>query len=355
VNDFFYGVIEGFYGRQWSWAAREALAAFLALHDFECYLYAPKADSLLRSNWRKSHSPVMMNQLTRLGCQYHKVGMQWGIGLSPLGLSEHYCRADSVRLRQKVEQINELNPDILCILFDDTRGDINDLASRQLEVTHDIMSVSCAKQHIVCPTYYSFDPVLEQVFGKMPEAYLQTLGAGLKSDVGVFWTGDKVIAEQFTRDDLSRVSGLLQRKPILWDNYPVNDGRVTSNHLHLRPYTGRPYQLRDWSAGHIVNPMNQPNLSRLVLQSLAKVYQLEKQYNVEEVFGSGLQGLVSEKLAKMLQQHSELFQEEGLNALSSSQKQSYSVLYQSFNEPIASEVADWLAGGYQFDPQCLTD
>ena len=46
------GIIEGFYGKPWTWAEREETIAFLAPHGYGFYLYAPKADPYLRRHWR---------------------------------------------------------------------------------------------------------------------------------------------------------------------------------------------------------------------------------------------------------------------------------------------------------------
>ena len=47
------------------------------------------------------------------------------------------------------------------------RGDIPNLANLQIDYMHQVAELSTAKRIIFCPTYYSFDPVLEKVFGAM--------------------------------------------------------------------------------------------------------------------------------------------------------------------------------------------
>ena len=49
------GLIEGFYGRPWPMADRVAAVRALAPHGYGFYLYAPKADALLRRRWRELH------------------------------------------------------------------------------------------------------------------------------------------------------------------------------------------------------------------------------------------------------------------------------------------------------------
>ncbi|WP_101759430.1 beta-N-acetylglucosaminidase domain-containing protein [Oceanicoccus sp. KOV_DT_Chl] len=350
---FFYGVIEGFYGRQWSWQARADYAAFLKQFGFDCYIYAPKGDSYLRSDWRQRHPEEEWEKLQRLSAHYHLAGLRWGLGISPLGLSESYSHNDKSELQSKVKQISTLSPDILCILFDDVRGDIEGIAERQLEIVGDILAVSTAARHIVCPTYYSFDPVLEQVFGPMPEGYLAMLGAGLPAEVGVFWTGNQVISQQYNQPDLAKITAMLQRAPVLWDNYPVNDGRLTSQYLHLAPYSGRSGALAQWTAGHVVNPMNQPSLSQFVLQTLAAVYAV-RAYSVDDVLEQSFAWLGDDQLAEQLATDMHSFQFEGLQSLDVQVKTQLFETYSRFNHPVADEIAAWLAGEYTFDPACLT-
>jgi len=132
VNGFFYGVIEGFYGRQWSWQARSGYSEFLSAHGFDCYIYAPKGDLFLRSQWQAPWDETRHSQLINLATSYHKAGLRFGVGLSPKGLFQDYSDIARTLLRQKVEQINALGVDILCILFDDMPGDFPLLAARQL-------------------------------------------------------------------------------------------------------------------------------------------------------------------------------------------------------------------------------
>ncbi len=351
---FFRAVIEGFYGRQWSWDDRCAYAPFLAGHGFDGYIYAPKGEACFRAGWRDGIDSELFNQLSRLGESYHQAGLCWGIGLSPLGLCEQFSDANRLALKRKVEAINGLGADILCLLFDDMPGENPVLAQRQLAAVKDMLSVSQARRHIVCPTYYSFDPVLEQAFGTMPKNYLAQLGSGLPADVDVFWTGDRVISSEYTQASLERVAALIGRKPVLWDNYPVNDGRKTSSFLHLRGYRGRSHQLSEWAGGHCVNPMNQPHLSRLVLATLANVYQDGGSYSADEALQAALSDQCSPDCAEALWQDLSLFQDVGLERMNDEVLQQKRKQYQRYPDAVAAEVVAWLRGGYAFDPACLT-
>lgn len=354
MSQFYYGVIEGFYGRQWSWPIRRDYAAFLRRFGFGAYIYAPKGDAFLRSRWREMHPADEQMELHQLAAEYRRQGVKWGLGLSPLGLGEKYLQQDKDQLVDKVRFINDLDPDILCILFDDMRGDFDGLLRRQLQIIDDITAASSARKFIICPTYYSFDPVLEQVFGAMPPLYLEKLGVSLSSAIDIFWTGDKVISGEYSAAGASRIARLLRRKPVLWDNYPVNDGRLTSKFLHLRPYGGRPAKISEWYAGHLVNPMNQPLLSQIVLQSLDSLYH-DRLYSPELSLDRGLGLLGRESLVARIKSDVDVFQDRGLDGLSEGQRVQLLTAYRCIDHPAAAEVADWLSGGYQFDPACLTD
>jgi hyaluronoglucosaminidase len=354
MSEFLCGVIEGLYGRTWPWPTRHAMLKFLQEQQLNTYIYAPKADRQLRAAWRESHTSDDFAQLLALRDSCRSRALQFGIGFSPWGLQSGYSAADRVALRKKIRDLNRLDSDIFCILFDDMPGTIDDLAARQCAIVADVLAVCNARRVLVCPTYYSFDPVLEQLFGAMPARYLETLGAGLAARVDVLWTGALVLSPGFSRADIDAVGARLGRKPVLWDNYPVNDGRRISRFLHLLPVRNRPWQLSEWCNGHLANPMNQAFLSQLPLASLAQSYRLRDAYDPEQFWRIESTVLFGAELAALLRRDVELFQRQGLDQLSTRQRESLCEDYRRIDHPAAAEVVDWLNEGYRFDPKCLT-
>lgn len=350
------GVIEGFFGRSWSWQQRMELADFLRNNGFDYYLYAPKNDRHLRSQWRQDWSRQDWQALCDLRQGYSDAGIEFGIGLSPLDLCSPEGRTDGASLDAKIRRINQLQPDILALLFDDMRGDLPQLAATQAELCHRVAALTGAKKVILCPTYYSDDPILEKVFGDRPEGYWQTLGRLVDPAIDIFWTGPKVCTERYTRAHLSDVAERLQRRPTLWDNYPVNDGAVKSKHLYLKPFSDDRASLGDLLAGHAVNPMNQFNLSKLALASLPHAY-TSASYQPDTLFNQLLERFCSPKLRQSLQEDAAVFAQLGLDGMSPEQRAQLSLRYRKLQEQngMAAEVADWLDGEYAFDPSCLTD
>jgi hyaluronoglucosaminidase len=147
------GVIEGFFGRPWGWPERFGGAEFLRDNGFEFYIYAPKADAFLRRRWREPLPAEVVLHLSQLAGQCRKLGISFGIGLTPFEIYLNYDSHAQSLLRSKVRQINEIGADLLCILFDDMRGDIYGLADLQGRVILDVCSWSTAARFIACPTY----------------------------------------------------------------------------------------------------------------------------------------------------------------------------------------------------------
>jgi hyaluronoglucosaminidase len=354
-DSFSRGVIEGFYGRSWSWDAREAYADFLGTNGFGFYIYAPKDDAYLRRQWREPWPDSQVERLTHLASVYTDRGIDWGIGFSPYEIYLSFDDAAKSALEQKIDVINQLNPDILCVLLDDMKGDVPKLAETQVEVFNRIADLSTARQHILCPTYYSFDPILERVFGEMPVGYWEVLGKKIDPAVDFFWTGPEVCSTEYPESHLEEVSNLLGRKPFIWDNYPVNDSKTRSRSLYLRSYENRPHKLSELSAGHAVNPMNQAWMSQIPIWTLGESYRAETAYDPQNALVTAVETLCDAELARAILEDVPTFQDLGLDEMTDDKKRTLVEKYSGYRSPFAEEIVDWLQEGYAFDPACLTE
>ena len=347
------GVVEGFFGRQWSWEARRDHATFLATHGFNSYVYAPKNDAWLRKQWQVSFPLAHLDALRDLQQHCRQHAIEFGIGLSPFELYKDFSGENRTLLRSKLDELNAIGPTTLCILFDDMMGDLRDLARAQLAIVDFVTQNSSAQRFAICPTYYSDDPLLTRHFGAQPEHYLEDIGKGLDARIDVFWTGPKVLSASYPRAHLLDIAGKLRRKPLLWDNYPVNDAKRLTSFLHLLPFTGRNAELRDLASGHLANPMNQAYLSQLPLFTLGNLY-AGNPVAANQVFAQACRALCPPALADALLVDAESFQAGGLEAFDGPARQRLLTKYSAFAHPMAGEVCDWLRGGYTFDPACLT-
>jgi hyaluronoglucosaminidase len=347
------GVIEGFFGTPWSWAARMSGAEFLRDCGYRFYVYAPKAEAFLRRRWREPIPADTERRLADLKSHCRELGVHFGIGLTPFEIYLDYDAAARAALRSKVVQINEIGPDILCILFDDMRGDVAGLADLQAKIIADICARSTAARFIVCPTYYSYDSRLARQFGAQPKAYLRDFGHALDPGIDVFWTGEKVISNGYPAAHLAEVAADLGRKPFIWDSHISNDSKVRTNHLYLNPADVSWELVNELVAGIAINPMNQPHLSRIALCEFKALLAGTGQTAATR---PGICGqLYPADFADELAQDGPLLQTVGLNGLDPDVRCRLLDRYGArLSNPYAQEIAAWLRNEYQFDPQCLT-
>jgi hyaluronoglucosaminidase len=341
------GVIEGFFGKPWTDTARLACAEFLRPRGFDFYVYAPKADRFLRRQWATPFAAPALTQIGELSRQMRDRAVRFGIGLSPYDIHLNYDAGARAALRAKVAQLDEIGTDLLCILFDDMPGSFAGLAQLQARVAADITEWSAAAAFIVCPTYYSDDPVLGRVFGPAPPNYLQDLGRGLDPAVDVFWTGRQVCSPGYPDEHLEEVATRLGRRPFIWDNHIANDGKLRCSHVYLDPHSSGWSLNRRLAAGLAVNPMNQPGLSRIALAAYAAN---------DAALESHVRSVCSAPLGAALLGDVDLFQRRGIAALDAAGRSALTEKYRRFEpEWCAGEIVAWLEGEYDFDANCLTE
>jgi hyaluronoglucosaminidase len=349
------GLIEGFYGREWSWETRAAYAPFLREHAYRFYIYAPKGDLALRKKWREDWSAADRRAIEALRAAYRDAGVAFGVGLTPFGTQLQYGADERRALAQKIRDLDALDLDILALLFDDVPGVPGDLADRQVEITHDVLAASKAREFLMCPTYYADDPILDRTSGPRPANYLETLGAKLEPRVQIFWTGPKICSTEYTEAHLANVTKRLGRKPFLWDNYPVNDGPRMAQHLHLRAFRGRPAGLAEWSAGLAANPMNQAELSKLPLATLWESLARGAAYDPEAAFARAARALYGDAIAAALQEDLALLHDGGLAAIDAETRERLLAKYHGLPGGAAREVVAWLTGDYAPTEQLLAE
>lgn len=346
------GVIEGYYGRPWSWAERAATLSLLAPRGYRFYLYAPKADRFLRRAWKEPHPVGQAESLRGFARRCAELGVRFGVGLSPYELHRDFDREGRSALADKLSQLDAIGIQDLAILFDDMRGDLPDLAERQAEIIEWVSARSGAERLIVCPSYYTDDPVLDRVFGPRPEGYLERLGLLLDPAIEVFWTGEEVCSREFTPGHLSRVAERLRRKPFLWDNYPVNDGQRMSQYLHLRGFTGRRPEVAEHIAGHGVNPALQPMLSCIPMLTLVENYRQGADYAYGAEFTRAAREVAGDEVGEWLREDLLVLQDVGLDRLGE-RIEGLRSRYSRSDSPAAREVVAWLDGEYRITDEIV--
>lgn len=346
-----FGVIEGFFGPQWSRDKRKSYAPYLQKVGADFFIYAPKQDPFLRKKWRDPWSVAYVAELEKLKRHFNQYGIRFGVGLSPFGLGETLSEEDQSSLRQKLNLLNELKIEILGLFFDDMPI-TKKLAQNQLKVVTDVRKHFSGKI-IFCPSFYSPDPILDKVFGARPPSYLEDIACGLSADISIAWTGPKVISPELSREHLEETLKTLKRRPFIWENFFANDGPKNCKFLKLRPYSGRNSEMLQFLDGIGFNLMNQPELSKVLFLSSLKV--LRDGFTSHEAFISACDELCSKELSSFLQEHSDTFLSRGLDEISSEEKGKFLQKLKAFSDPSAREIEDWLTDRYLVGTECLTD
>jgi len=271
-----WGVIEGFYGRPWSWRERSHMLDLLANMGLSLYLYAPKDDPLHRKDWRKPYPDGAMAQFAALANKATALDLTLVVGLSPFLDYAFGSAADEAALRAKIAAFQAIGVHGFAILGDDIEAESNvtvdgALGAKHAEVVGKLQSeLGSADPKFVLqfvPTVYS-DARLNSWPGG--EAYLKAIAA-LPASVGVWWTGTETASPALAAKDLVEVTSLIGRKPMIWDNYWANDmldqvaGRVA-----LGPLLGHAPDLPGAVSGYAQNPLIQGAVSRLVIGGFAR-------------------------------------------------------------------------------------
>jgi hyaluronoglucosaminidase len=137
------------------------------------------------------------------------------------------------------------------------------------------------------PTYYCGNP---------DRPYLQSLGT-MPSSIDIMWTGPAICSEKISSEHMLAVATVLQREPIIWDNYPVNDAAMIAE-LHIGPYRGRDGNLP--VRGVYANPMSMVAASKLSLITFADYTSNPNWYAPDQSWQHAAQALLGAELAEAL-------------------------------------------------------
>jgi len=266
------GVVEGFYGAPWTHQDRIDMLRFEGAHGMNVYYYAPKDDPYHRKLWRDACPPEELNRLGELAETAHRNFVDFCFAISP-GLSLAYSsEPDFQALTHKLASVGKLGVSCYALFLDDVPPDLEDaqdkaqfktLAQAHVYLTNKLHKYLAGQSRenrlVLTPTTYTNE------WGSRD--YIQELGKGVDRDVSIVWTGPKVFSPGINVEQARAWGAYIQRKPLLWDNFPVNDATPWSR--YLGPLTGREPDLPSVLRGLFSNPMNQAHASMIPLQTVA--------------------------------------------------------------------------------------
>ena len=266
------GIVEGFYGPPWSHNDRLDVLRFEGQHGMNIYIYGPKDDPYHRKLWREPYPPEQMKRIGALADTARDNFVDLSFAISP-GLSMIYSsEMEFQTLAGKLASVGKLGISHFSLFLDDVPQDLvhpedkarfKTLAQAHIylinRLNDHLKSVSPQNRLMVCPTTYTNE------WGDRD--YIRELGAGVNPEILLDWTGTEVIPRTITAAQAEEWRGYIRRKPLVWDNYPTNDGNPWW--LNLDPLRGREAGLFAATQGLFSNPMYQAHATLIPLQTVA--------------------------------------------------------------------------------------
>jgi hypothetical protein len=291
------GVVEGYYGRPWTGAARRAVIAFLGAHGLNTFVYAPKNDPYHRERWRDDYPADAIADFRETARAARRAKVRFVVAISP-GLDVCYaCKDDFAALTRKLRNLRAAGVRHFALFFDDVFGGLTN--------PEDVARYGGADQEAVARAHADLSNRTDRwlrgrglpglVF-MVPSDYAGTechpyhgaLARKLRRRIPVGWTGLGVFSPTLTGADARAFRACLGDHPVvLWDNFPVNDTLLSSN-LHLGPLSGRDADLTRALRGHLLNPMTQAHASLVALGTAAAYFDDPGAYDPEAAWRAAL-------------------------------------------------------------------
>lgn len=308
------GVIEGFYGTPWTMAQRKSMFTFMGQNHFNTYVYAPKDDPYQRSDWMDLYPFGQLDQMKSLVQNAISNGINFVYSISP-GIPSPLpdetltpamvansitftSKVDVQRLESKIDQLRSIGVHTFMLSFDDVQHTLkstdqrvygSDYPKAHIDLANKLLEDETAKDLSfklwLAPTDY---------YGLKDSAYWDTIRLSLDPSIQVIWTGPWVLNQSITSIQADQVRQLLGRKPLVWDNYPVNDYTYAvkkAPQLFMGPLINRSADLSSYTSGMLANPMLQPEASKVALYTISQYLYNPSTYEPFQAWDEALQSM----------------------------------------------------------------
>lgn len=271
------GVIEGFYGVYYTPPERNDLIRFIGEKGYNLYIYGPKNDRQHRNRWREPYPAFVMEQFSDTVSIAREAGVDFCYSIGS-GVSMNYASKEDLQsIKDKFRAFFDCGVRTFSILLDDITSEFRYEEERQTYSSYAeahshlcnqlfewLQSLDSSTQLMMCPTDYH---------GTAPfSSYIGELGAGLHPDIEIFYTGPDICSGMISSSVTKDFADAVNRTPIIWDNYPVNDLAMQPE-LHIGPITGREASLYKECKGFVVNTMIQAEASKIPLITFADYFE----------------------------------------------------------------------------------
>ena len=278
------GVVEGFYGKEWTAEERADVLGFCHSNNLNAYIYAPKDDPYHRNKWRNPYPAKKLAALGNLVAVARQNNVRFIFAVSPgLDLNYHGAKGeeDFGLLMSKFDAMYQIGVRDFAIFFDDLKDKNNthhENGKAQAGFLNRVQKELCGRYRDVAslltvPTeYYRFDMLND---AGEATGYTKDFAGTLNKEIIVLYTGDGVVCDGISEESYQAANKIYGRKLGIWWNYPVNDYDVTPDSKRKRNRkVSRNAKLalgaiEKLPASHapaiFFNPMSQYNMSKIAL------------------------------------------------------------------------------------------
>jgi hyaluronoglucosaminidase len=310
------GMVEGYYGTPWTTEQRVSVFKLMNAEKMNTYVYAPKNDRYHRDAWSIPYPDKELRQLEVLfgEASHHHIDFVYSVGP---GLSMIYSSEQHLDLlMQKFRQLYDKGTRYFALLLDDIpmtllhQEDVRHFSSFEEAHIHLVQVVYSRLKEwdtqvklMVCPTLY---------FGRAEEDYIQRLGQSIPRDVELMWTGKAICSPEIDVGEAREFYELTSKRPLYWDNYPVNDANMRDE-MHIGPILNRHPKLYQYSNGLIANVMEYPESTLLPLITIAHYLWNPPAYHADSSYRYALRSQVGSTLEHSFMRISECINQSSLH------------------------------------------
>jgi hyaluronoglucosaminidase len=259
------GLVESIYGKQYSIDERTTMIRLMGYLRQNIYVYGQKdTDPYTHDRWREPYDQQKGVEIASAAAEAKRnlITFVWSIspglwpgGSAPLSI-EYSSDQDFNALTAKLQAVRRLGVDHFALLLDDLdpafgyasdRAQFQSLADAHAHLVKrldDWLNANGLGPLMFVGKKYNSDPN-DGISGGDWMAYMTTLQQSLPPDVQVFWTGPGTWSRTISAADLSAVDQVLQRKVVVWDNWP----------LEVAPLAGRTADVSTAAAGLLSCPV----------------------------------------------------------------------------------------------------
>jgi hyaluronoglucosaminidase len=219
----------------------------------------------------------------------------FGTAVSPGQTISYSEPSELAALKGRLAQYLDLGINLVGVFFDDIPNDFQSESDAKAFTSFAQAHASLGNQLyewlqkdypnsqlVICPTVYR---------GTGQEEYLVEIGKLLNSNIHLLWTGIQICSFRLDVRDALIFQESAKRKPLYWDNYPVNDVAMV-HELHIGPLRARESGLVDHSEGLLANPMTQAEASKIPLWTIAEYLTDPINYDPEAAWDRALAEII---------------------------------------------------------------